>query len=295
MQKIGFIGLGTMGKPMAKNLIKAGFELKVWNRSPAPMKELAKLGAIEAENPQEVARDIDVLITMLSDDVAENEVLIHQGAISSLGIGATHINMATISVKFALKLQELHAIKNHKYIAAPVLGRFDVAEAGNLNILAAGDNDAIKEVQPIFDAIGQKTWIFGNKPEQANAVKLAANAMIATAIGSMGETSALVAGFGVNKAEYLEMISSTLFNAPVYKNYGALIAADNYEPAGFKLKLGLKDVRLGLEAGDSTNVPMPISGVLRDSFLEAMAHSEANLDWAAMARIAARRANQIRD
>lgn len=288
---IGFIGLGHMGKAIAANLVRGGHHVRVWNRSPAAATELARDGAEAVAGPADAAA-VPVLFSMLANDQAVREVLIDRGAIDALPAGGIHVNMATISVDLARELAALHAERGLGYVAAPVLGRPDVAAAGRLNVLAAGDRQAIATVQPLLDLVGQKTWHFGERPEQANAVKLAANFCIASAIGTMGEAAALVRGYEVAPADFLAMLTSTLFAAPAYQGYGGMIAAERYSPAGFKLPLGLKDVRLGLAAGEAAHVPMPLASVLRDGFIEAIAQGDGELDWAALAKVAKRRAGQ---
>jgi len=167
-----------------------------------------------------------------------------------------------------------------------------VALAGKLNIVAAGDPSARARVQPLFDAMGQKTWPLGDEPERAIAVKLAGNFMLAAAIESMAEAAALANGHGVTTSELLEVLTSTLFAAPAYQNYGALIAARRYEPAAFRLALGLKDVNLALAAGAEGLAPMPFASILRDNLIDAIAHGDADRDWAALAEVALRRAGQ---
>ncbi|OIQ87981.1 2-hydroxy-3-oxopropionate reductase [mine drainage metagenome] len=290
--KIGFVGLGMMGTAMAANLVKAGYPVRVWNRSQDPVAALTALGAEGATTPREAAEGADVLISMLADDAATRSVIIDAHVQDALKPGAIHVNMATVSVVLAGELERLHHENGIGYIAAPVLGRVNVAEAGQLNILAAGDSQALAVVQPLFDVLGQKTWHFGNKPEQANAIKLAVNFMIASAIGTMGEAVALAQGYGVSKTGFLDLVTSTIFASPVYKGYGDAIAHDRFEPAGFKLALGLKDVRLTLEAAEKANVPLPLGSVLRDNHLDSLAHGEGHLDWAALSRVSARRAAQ---
>lgn len=290
--KIAFLGLGTMGLPMAANLVKAGYAVSGWNRSPAPAASLSALGAQIAATPGEAADDADVLISMLADDAATRTTVLDAGALAALKPGAIHVNMATVSVALAAKLAALHQARGVGYVAAPVLGRVNVAEAGQLNILAAGDAQALAAVQPLFDVLGQKTWHLGERPEQANAAKLAVNFMIASAIGTMGEAVALAQGHGVDKTGFLELVTSTVFAAPVYKGYGQAIADERFEPAGFKLALGLKDVRLALEAAEQVNVPLPLASALRDTHIESLAHGEGHLDWAALSRTSARRAGQ---
>jgi len=287
--KIGFAGLGGMGSAMAANLLQAGYGVKVWNRSPQAAQPLVSAGAVQARQPEELA-EVDVLITMLANDAATEQVVVESGLLQQLRAGAIHINMATVSVALAKRLALLHAERNVGYIAAPVLGRVDVAAAGKLNILAAGDPLLLAKVQPLFEVLGQQTWHFGDQPEQANIVKIAANFTLASAIEAMAEGSALVRSYGVSGADYLHMLTSTLFASPAYKGYGGLIAEEKFEPAGFKLSLGMKDVGLALEAGANSHTPMPFASVLKDNFLDAVAQGDADLDWSALAKVAARRA-----
>ena len=287
--KIGFAGLGGMGSAMAANLLQAGYGVKVWNRSPQAAQPLVSAGAGQARQPEELA-EVDVLITMLANDTATEQVVVESGLLQQLRAGAIHINMATVSVALAKRLALLHAERNVGYIAAPVLGRVDVAAAGKLNILAAGDPLLLAKVQPLFEVLGQQTWHFGDQPEQANIVKIAANFTLASAIEAMAEGSALVRNYGVSGADYLHMLTSTLFASPAYKGYGGLIAEEKFEPAGFKLSLGMKDVGLALEAGANSHTPMPFASVLKDNFLDAVAQGDADLDWSALAKVAARRA-----
>ncbi|WP_295907141.1 NAD(P)-dependent oxidoreductase [uncultured Xanthomonas sp.] len=291
MTTIGFLGLGTMGQPIALNLLRAGHALTVWNRSAAAAQPLLKAGAQQAAQPADAVRG-PVLFSMLADDTAVRETLLDRGALDALTAGSVHVNMATISVTLARELHALHAERGVAYLAMPVLGRVEVAAAGQLNLLAAGDAAALARVQPLLDVIGRKTWYFGAAPEQANAVKLAANLCLASAIGTMAEASALVRGHGVEAADFLDMLTSTVFAAPAYQTYGGMIAEQRYSPAGFKATLGLKDVRLALNAGETRHVPMPLAAVLRDAFIEAIAHGDGDLDWAALAKVAARRAGQ---
>jgi 3-hydroxyisobutyrate dehydrogenase-like beta-hydroxyacid dehydrogenase len=292
--KIAFIGLGTMGVPMALNLVRAGHNVRVWNRSAGPVHTLVAAGATGAATPAEIGA-VDVAFSILADDKATREVIVDGGVLAGLHPGAIHVNMATVSVQLARDFTLLHEANGAGYLAAPVLGRADVAAAGKLNILAAGKPALFERVQPLLDVLGQKTWRFGERPEQANAVKLAANFMIASAIEAMGEAAALAQGHDVPAADFLEMITSTIFAAPVYKGYGGIIAERKYQPPGFKLVLGLKDARLALEAAEGARVPMPFASVIKDNFLDGIAHGDGELDWAALARVAARRAGQIVD
>ncbi|WP_261252960.1 NAD(P)-dependent oxidoreductase [Serratia entomophila] len=289
VMKIGFAGLGGMGSAMAANLLQAGFALTVWNRSPQAAQPLVAAGARQVQRPEELA-EAEVLITMLANDAATQQVVVDSGLLQRLKPGTIHINMATVSVELAKRLAAQHQERGVGYLAAPVLGRVEVAAAGKLNILAAGDSQLLAQVQPLFDALGQKTWHFGEQPAQANIVKIATNFTLASAIEAMAEGSALVRNYGVSSTDYLQMLTSTAFASPAYQGYGALIAAEKYSPAGFKLALGLKDVGLALEAGANSHTPMPFASVLKDNFLDALAQGDADLDWAALARVAARRA-----
>jgi 3-hydroxyisobutyrate dehydrogenase-like beta-hydroxyacid dehydrogenase len=284
----GFIGLGAMGRAMVANLLKAGHRVRVWNRSRGPMDELAREGA----EPVEEARLAfgGVVISMLADDEAVREIILAQRLLEAAPAGTVHVNMATISVRLAEQLAAEHQRHGVQYVSAPVFGRPDVAAAGQLNIVAAGDAAAIDRVQPLLDVIGQRTWRVGPEPRQANAVKVAGNFMIAAAIESMAEAAVMVERFGVSSAEFLNVLTNTLFAAPVYQNYGALIAERRYQPAAFRLALGLKDMRLALEAADSARTPMPFASVLRDHLLEAVAQGQGERDWAALAEVARRHA-----
>ncbi|WP_110668593.1 NAD(P)-dependent oxidoreductase [Salinicola halophilus] len=289
--KIGFMGLGAMGQAMVSRLLEAGFEVTVWNRSPGPVTTAKANGAAVSESPVKLAKASDVLISMLPDDNAAHEVLVASKALEALGKDRVHVNMATVSVGFARGMQALHQRLGSHYVAAPVLGRPDVAAAGKLNILAAGDAAVLERLQPLFAAMGQKVWPLGESPERANVVKVAANLMLATAIESMGEASALTEAHGVGRDDFLEIVTGTLFAAPAYQGYAKLIREARYEPAGMRMGWGLKDVGLALQASQEGRVPLPFAGVLRDSLLDAMARGDGEKDWAAMAETPFRRAN----
>jgi 3-hydroxyisobutyrate dehydrogenase-like beta-hydroxyacid dehydrogenase len=284
----GFIGLGAMGRAMVANLLKAGHRVRVWNRSRGPMDELAREGAEPVERPHLAFGG--VVISMLADDEAVRDIILDQRLLEAAPPGTVHVNMATISVRLAELLAAEHQRHGVQYVSAPVFGRPDVAAAGQLNIVVAGDPAAIDRVQPLLDVVGQRTWRVGPEPRQANAVKVAGNFMIAAAIESMAEAAVMVERFGVTSAELMNVLTNTLFAAPVYKNYGALIAERRYEPAAFRLALGLKDMRLVLEAADSARTPMPFASVLRDHLLEAVAQGQGEWDWAALAEVARRHA-----
>ena len=287
--QIAFLGLGAMGHNMAANLLKSGHTLHVWNRSPEPVQVLVQQGAQAAATPAECGL-ADVVFSMLADDDATRAVLVDGGVLDAMAPGSIHVNMATVSVAFAREMADLHVARGIGYVAAPVLGRVDVAAAGKLNILAGGTDELIAHVQPLLDLMGQKTWRFGDAPEQANAVKLGCNLTLACAIEAMGEGSALAGAHGIPAASFIELITSTLFaGSPVYKGYGGMIAEERYSPAGFKLSLGQKDVRLAVEAGRAQGLPLAFGDALQTVFKEAVDHGDAGLDLAALGKNAVRR------
>jgi 3-hydroxyisobutyrate dehydrogenase-like beta-hydroxyacid dehydrogenase len=275
--QVGFIGLGQMGKAIASNLLRAGHQLIVWNRAHA------------AAHPADTAA-AEVLMSMLADDETLRSVLIGQGVLERASKGLIHVNLATISVAFARELASLHRDRGIGYVAAPVFGRPEVASAAKLNVVVAGESSHVARVDPLLRSIGERIWPVGREPERANVVKLAGNFMIASALGTMGEAVALGRAHGIEASQLLEILTNTLFAAPVYRTYGKLIAEERYEPAAFRVKLGLKDVRLALHAGETARVPMPFASLLRDQLLEALACGDADRDWAAVARIAMRHA-----
>jgi 3-hydroxyisobutyrate dehydrogenase-like beta-hydroxyacid dehydrogenase len=286
---VAIVGAGNMGAAMASRLLAAGHRVRAWNRSPEKLKSLVDKGAEAADSLLALA-EAEVIISMLADDDAVRGVLIRDGLLTAMRPGTIHVIMATVSVALVREIAPLHTARGVLYVSAPVLGRPDAAAAGKLNILAAGAPDAIDRLQPLFDVLGQKTWRFGEQPEKANIVKLAANMMLACAIEAIGETAQLVRSHGVAPKDFVEMLTNTLFAAPAYKTYGTLIAEERFSPAGFKLPLGLKDVRLTLAAGDAAHVPLPFASILRDNFLDAIANGDADLDWSALANVAKRRA-----
>jgi 3-hydroxyisobutyrate dehydrogenase-like beta-hydroxyacid dehydrogenase len=288
--KIGFIGLGSMGKGIAGRLVAAGHDVVVWNRSHAAVEALVADGAHAAANVSEAAR-CDVVHSMLADDAAIRAVLVDGGALDAMTNGAVHVNHATISVAFAKELAARHRERGVGYVASPVFGRPDAAAAGKLHVLAAGNERDIARVRPLLEAIGQSVWPLGDAPERANAVKIAGNFMIASAIETMAEATALTRAHGVGAREFLDVMTGTLFAAPVFKTYGALVAEKRYSPPGFGLKLGYKDAGLTLAAAADAEVPMPLASLIRDGFVDALAHGGGDLDWSALAEVAARRAN----
>lgn len=287
---IGMIGLGEMGGAIAANLLKAGHRVRVWNRTPERAQPLAAAGAQVVAAPADAFAG-DAVVSMLSDDAAVRGVF-DAALLDRAPRGLIHVNMATISVALAAQLASEHAGRRLHYVAAPVLGRPDAARAAKLTIVAAGAPEAIDRVQPLFDVIGQKTWRIGTSPQQANVMKLAANFMLASAVETLGEAAALLAGHGVALRDFLDVVTLGPFPGPVYAGYGAMIAEQRYEPALFKARLGLKDVRLALAAADEVSAPMPVASVVRDSLIEAIAHGDGERDFAVLGKVAARRAGQ---
>ena len=278
---IGFIGLGSMGSAIAARLLEAGHALRVWNRSPEPARRLGERGAQIAATPEEAFRG-DVVFSMLSDDPATRAVLIDSGVLARAtpATSRVHVNMATISAALGDELAERHRERGVGYVAAPVLGRPDAAAAGKLTVLLAGPREVVESVQPLLEGtVGQKVWRFGERASQANVVKLAVNFMLAAAIESMGEAAALTAGYGIEARELFELIGQSLFPGPIYQGYGRLIADGRFEPAGFKARLGLKDVRLALAAAEAVTTPMPVGSLIRDSMLEALARGEGDKEF----------------
>ena len=287
--KIGFIGLGAMGKGIAGRLLESGHELVVWNRSPAALDDIVKRGARAAATAADAAR-VDVLHSMLADDKALRAVLFDGGVLDALPKGSVHVNHATISVALAQELAAAHRVRGVGYVAAPVFGRPDAAAAGKLHVLAAGAAADVARVKALLEAIGQSLWPLGESPAHANVVKIAGNFMIASAIETMAEATALTRAHGVGAKDFLDVLTGTLFAAPVFKTYAALVGERRYEPPGFALRLGYKDAGLTLAAADAGHVPMPLAGILRDGFLDALAHGDGERDWSALAEVAARRA-----
>jgi 3-hydroxyisobutyrate dehydrogenase-like beta-hydroxyacid dehydrogenase len=284
--KLGFIGLGRMGAAMAANLVRAGHEVSVFNRSPGSSGPLIELGAHEAASVAD-ACNADAVITMLADDDAAADVALKdRGLIAHLPKGAIHISMSTISVALSKRLAQRHAHAGQRYVAAPVFGRPDMAAAGKLYIVAAGDPATIDACQPLFRAMGQKTIPISAEPSAANLVKLSGNFLMASAIEALGESIALVGKAGIDRRAYVELLTSTVFDAPAYKTYGALIAQGKFEPAAFAAPLGYKDIRLALAAAESLRVPMPLASLLHDRFLRLLAQGGDHLDWAAVGGLA---------
>jgi 3-hydroxyisobutyrate dehydrogenase-like beta-hydroxyacid dehydrogenase len=283
--KLAFIGAGNMGLPIARNLVRSGHSLTIYNRTRERAEPLRQEGAAMANSPADAARDAEAIVTMLADDQAVEQVV--QSFAETLARGAIHIGMSTVSVGLSKRLAEMHAARGQIYVAAPVFGRPEAAEAARLWVVTAGAPEHVEHCRPVFDAISRGWSVVGADPWLANVFKLSGNFLIAAAIESLGEAFALVRKSGGDAAQFLDIINNALFNSPLYGGYGGAVVKEKFEPAGFRLRLGFKDLRLVQEAAESAAVPMPLAGVLRDRFLAALARDEGELDWAALARIAA--------
>jgi len=281
-----------MGSGMAANLLAAGHALTVYNRSSVKADPLIGKGARLAKTPGDAARG-QVVITMLADDRAVERVVFDKnGILASLAPGAIHVSMSTISVALAERLVAAHRDKGQEFVAAPVFGRPDAAAAAKLFIVTAGKPEAVATCQPLFDVLGQRTFIVSQEAPNANLVKLSGNFLIASVIDALGEAIALVSKAGIDRAQYVDLLTATLFGAPVYKTYGALIAEERYHPAGFRADLGYKDVQLALSAAKDLRVPLPMASLISDRFLALIAGGGGALDWSALGLLAKRDAGE---
>ena len=285
--KVGFIGLGRMGSGMAARLLAAGQALIVFNRSVEKIQPLVVQGAQAAKTLADFAA-ADVVFSMLADDPAvEQTVLAGDGLLEHLSAGAIHVSCSTISVALSARLAAAHAAAGQDYVSCPVFGRPDAAAAGKLFLAVAGKPGLIDRLQPLFEAIGQRTFVVAEQADKANLVKLSGNFLIAAVIESLGEAMALVEKGGIDRHAYLELLTSSLFNVPLYKNYGALIADRKFTPPGFAAPLGQKDIRLMLTAAEALAVPLPFASVLRDRFITLAAQDGEPRDWSAVGGLAA--------
>ena len=286
--KIGFVGLGHMGAAMAANLLMSGHELTIYNRSRNKMDPLLAQGAKAATAVSDVSHG-DAVVTMLANDEAVESVVFGEGGIvATLPKGAIHVSSSTIGVALSETLASAHERAGQRFVAAPVFGRPEVAAAGKLFVVAGGAPDAVAAAQPIFDAIGQRTFVVSETPKAANLVKLSGNFLIASIFESLGEAFALVGKGGVDLRQFHQILTSTLFDAPVYRTYGPIMIDRTFEPAGFAAPLGYKDIGLTLAAADELRVPMPLASLLRDRFLTLLAHGGDKLDWSAIGELAAK-------
>jgi 3-hydroxyisobutyrate dehydrogenase-like beta-hydroxyacid dehydrogenase len=276
-----------MGLPIARNLLRAGHQLIVYNRTRSKAEALAAAGAQVANSLRE-AGTTEVVVSMLADDLAVEQTTLGDGGIlNSLGRGGVHVSLSTISTALSRRLTLAHTASGQSFIASPVFGRPDAAEAARLVVVAAGPAEAVERVRPLLEAIGRKVFVIGSEPYSANAVKLAGNFLIASMLETLSEAFALARKSDVEPAKFLEILNGSFFQSPVYENYGNIIIGEKFSPPGFALRLGLKDVRLVLAAADEAAVPMPVASVIRDHFVSGVARGWGDLDWAALAKVVA--------
>ncbi|HUE63128.1 MAG TPA: NAD(P)-dependent oxidoreductase [Rhizomicrobium sp.] len=286
--KIGFIGLGRMGGHVAANLLKAGHQVTLWNRSQAPVQALIAKGAAAANSPEEAVQG-DAVFSMLSNDQVMREMGLAGPLLEKAAKGLIHVNLATISVAFAKELSAAHHKAGLSYISAPVFGRPEMAESAQLVLVAGGDAEALRTMQPMFDKIGART-VAMDAPEKANLFKIAGNFMIASELESIGEAFALLRKGGVDPSLFHDVLSGRLFTGAVFKSYGTMILNRTYEPAGFALTLGLKDVNLARSAAEGLGVGMPTAELLKKHYDEAVAWGWQDRDWAAIGEVPAKKA-----
>jgi 3-hydroxyisobutyrate dehydrogenase-like beta-hydroxyacid dehydrogenase len=286
MMDVGFVGLGNMGAAMARSLLRAGHRVTVFNRSPAPAEALAREGAQIAPTAADAATS-GVVLSMLADDhAAESVALGANGILQGLPSGGVHVSMSTLGVELVERLAGAHADAGQTLVSAPVFGRPQAAADAQLVVVAAGPAPALERVRPALEAVGRKLVMLGDAPAQASAVKLAGNYLIVCAIEALSESTAFLAKTGVDPAVFVDLMTTSLFAAPVYQGYGSIIVERRFSPAGFKLPLGLKDVRLLLRAAERVEAPLPFASVVRDQFLSALARGHGELDWSALALVA---------
>jgi 3-hydroxyisobutyrate dehydrogenase-like beta-hydroxyacid dehydrogenase len=287
--KIGFLGLGKMGAAMAANLLRAEHEVVVWNRSTQKAQPLVAAGAVLARTPRDAASGRDVIMSMLADDAALEQVLLgNDGVFEGLPRGALHISASTIAVATADRVADLHAQRGLRFLSAPVFGRPEAATAAKLFVVAAGAQSDYTAASALFPVISQKVFYIGEKPSSANLVKLCGNFTILAAIETFAEAMTLAQKGGVPKKQFLEVMTSSLFDTPVYRNYGAVLAEERFKPAGFAAPLGLKDMRLVGESAEVLRVPMPVLNVLRDHLLQAIGAQGADIDWSGIGHVVAK-------
>ena len=287
---LAFIGLGKMGRGMARNLLRAGHTMAVYNRSREKAEALAREGARVADSPADACRDADAVMTMLADDQALEQIVFGKdGIASALKKDGVHLSHSTISTALARRLTAEHAQRNQGYLSVPVFGRPEAAEAKKLAVVAAGPAALLERCQPLFDAIGRQTFVVGTEPWQANVTKLCGNFMAVSVIEAFGELFATLRKANVRPKAFLEIIDG-LMTPQAIGHYGHIIAEDKFEPAGFALRLGLKDVRLMLAASEECMSPMPLASLVHDQLLSALANGQGEMDWSSVARVSARNA-----
>jgi 3-hydroxyisobutyrate dehydrogenase-like beta-hydroxyacid dehydrogenase len=287
--KVGFIGLGRMGQGMARRLLDAGHDLSVFDMVAAQMTPFGAAGARAASSVADLCSGREVVVTMLVEDKAILEVALGRGGLcESLARGAIHLVMGTHGVAAVRELEWRHRDAGQTLVAAPVLGRPDLAASGQLGIVAGGPDDAVRQCEPLLSAMGRKTFPAGSKPESATAIKLANNAVLGCAMVAMAEGFALVRKYGVAPQVFQDVMTEGLFSAPAYKVYGQKMVDESYDQVGSPIHVGLKDANLIAAASDLARVPMPSHNVYHDRLLGAVAHGDGDRDQAVLAREQAR-------
>jgi 3-hydroxyisobutyrate dehydrogenase-like beta-hydroxyacid dehydrogenase len=284
--KVGFIGLGNMGMPMARNVLAAGHQVRAYNRTAARAHELAREGAEVASSPAEAAKDAEVVVTMLSDDAALEQVVFGpEGILEAMPAGAVHLSMSTIGVATARRAAQAHAQRGQGYVGAPVFGRPDAAAARSMWIVASGAPEHIERCRPLLEAMGAGFTDAGPDPAAAHLVKIAGNMLISAAIEAVGEAIALVRRHDVDPRLFMEVVAERVFRSPIYANYGRIALEGRFQPAGFKLRHGLKDVKLALQAGEEKALALPVASLVRDRLLTALSCGWGDDDWASIMRL----------
>jgi 3-hydroxyisobutyrate dehydrogenase-like beta-hydroxyacid dehydrogenase len=280
-ETIGFIGLGNMGEPIAANLLRAGYALRVYNRTKSKAVPLVQQGAIQVDQPAKVAERAGIVASMLSDDRVLEEICLGEASfVAALGQGGLHVSMSTISPATARKLAQHHQKYGVQYVASPVFGRPEAAAAAKLFVCTSGPAAAKKRAQPVQTAIGRSLFDFGEEVGAANVVKLCGNFLVAASIEALAELLTLAEKNGVGKKAVAEMIGTF---SPLHAGYANLIAQSRFEPAGFRLALGLKDVNLIMATAAASVTPMPLASLLHDRWMSSVAKGRENLDWSAIA------------
>jgi 3-hydroxyisobutyrate dehydrogenase-like beta-hydroxyacid dehydrogenase len=288
---IGFVGLGRMGAAMAANLVASGGHVIAYVRHPD---QIEKLETLYLKPTTDIAKlfECKVVISMLPDDDAAREIVFGRkdtglvGLANGLMPGAVHLSMSTISTATASQLASEHTRHWQGYVAAPVFGNPAAAKARQLFIAAAGDPADVERCRPLLEDLGQRVFVIGTNPADANLFKLLGNMMTATALEMLGEVVAVIRKRGLDPQPFLDLMTSTNFGGRVHRIYGDKIAAQSYE-AGFIMPLALKDVRLALNEAENAGVPMPSVGVVRDRMITGIARGHGDLDWTALGLIAA--------
>lgn len=285
---VTFIGLGAMGAPMASSVLRSGVALTVYNRSRERAAPLAAAGAKLADSAAAAVTPGGVVITMLANDAALLDVTLGDaGFADRLGAGGLHISMSTVSPETSHHLAAEHAKRGSLWLSAPVFGRPEAAAAQKLWICQSGAADAKARAKPLLEAMGQAIHDFGDEPGAANVVKLSGNFLILSAVEAMAEALTLAEKSGIDRQALAGFLGQTVFNCPIYQNYGRILASQTYEPAGFKLELGMKDVRLVRDAAESATVPMPLADLLHARLLTSLAKGRGQLDWTAIEMVSA--------